>query len=99
MQMTTRADRAPASNSGGKAFTLIGLLVVIAIISIVAALLLPALSRARAQAHSTTCKNHLRQMCLALQMYVDEHQSRYPYATKIAPMWNYDHQPHPESWL
>ena len=60
-------------------FTLIELLVVIAIIGILAALLLPALSGARAGARSTTCKNHLLQMGLALNMYVDEHGGRYPY--------------------
>lgn len=62
------------------------LLVVIAIIGILAALLLPALSAAKAHAHSTTCKNHLRQMGLALQLYVQENQSRYPlYACRSAP--------------
>ena len=60
-------------------FTLIELLVVLAIIGILAALLLPVLSKARANAHSTTCKNHLHQMGIALQMYVDEHGGKYPY--------------------
>ena len=63
----------------GKAFTLMELLVVIAIIGIVAALLLPALSAAKAQARSTACKNHLRQMGQALQMYVEEHENKYPW--------------------
>jgi type II secretory pathway pseudopilin PulG len=58
---------------------LIELLLVIAVIALLAALLLPALSMAKAYAHSTTCKNHLRQMGLALQMYADEHRNRYPY--------------------
>jgi prepilin-type N-terminal cleavage/methylation domain-containing protein/prepilin-type processing-associated H-X9-DG protein len=61
------------------AFTLVELLVVIAIIGILAALLLPALSAAKAHAKSTACKNHLRQMGQALQMYVQEHDNKYPY--------------------
>jgi prepilin-type N-terminal cleavage/methylation domain-containing protein/prepilin-type processing-associated H-X9-DG protein len=62
-----------------RGFTLIELLVVIGIIAILAALLLPVLSNAKAHARSTVCKNHLHQMGLALNMYVDEHQGRYPY--------------------
>ncbi len=61
-----------------KAFSLVELLVVIAIIGIRAALLLPTLSKAKAQANSIACKNHLRQMSLALEMYVQEHNHKYP---------------------
>ena len=57
---------------------------VIAIIGILAALLLPALSKAQAQARSTSCKNKLRQMGLALQMYVQESQGKYPYSLSPA---------------
>ena len=59
------------------------LLVVIGIISILAALLLPAFSRAKAQAQALRCKNHLRQMGLALQLYVQEHRGQYPYLRAI----------------
>src|SRR5262245_23793101 len=55
-----------------RGFTLIELLVVIAIIAILAALLLPALSNARNSAHSARCKSNLRQIGLALTMYVGD---------------------------
>lgn len=60
------------------AFTLIELLVVIAIIAILAALLLPVLSRAKAMAHGIKCVNNAKQLQLAWQMYADDHQQQLP---------------------
>lgn len=60
-----------------KGFTLVELLVVIAIISILAMILLPALSRGRAQARSIQCVNNLRQLYLANTMYANEHNGYY----------------------
>jgi prepilin-type N-terminal cleavage/methylation domain-containing protein len=78
MKLMSPMNKAESRNRTLLAFTLIELLVVIAIIAILAAMLLPALARAKAKAVQTQCLSNLKQLNMVMKLYVDDNQDRTP---------------------
>ena len=71
-------NAAVRTRAGSRAFTLVEMLVVIAIIGILAGLLMPALTRARESGRQTACMNNLRQLGMAFQAYAKAFDEYFP---------------------
>ena len=90
--VSKRLSRTPA-------FTLIELLVVIAIIAILAALLLPALSKAKYASQRTACINNIRQQYLPQIMFADDNAGRFPRHDDTSPDYHRTPYTAPESYV
>jgi prepilin-type N-terminal cleavage/methylation domain-containing protein/prepilin-type processing-associated H-X9-DG protein len=83
-------DQGHTNRRGRGGFTLVELLVVVGIISVLIAILLPAMARAREQAKIVNCASNLRNLGQALLMYAGENKGRIPQHSGANPVWLWD---------
>lgn len=88
----TAQDRQPLPMRFG--FTLVELLVVVAILVVVSSLLLPALARVKGKAHAAACVSNQRQLGVAFWLYCDEHDDAFPTGAASSSVGA-----HPEDWI
>ena len=88
----------PASREYAHGFTLIELLVVIAIIAILAALLLPVLSKAKARAQGTTCTSNMKQLQTAAMLYGGDFNDYLPCNSPLSPKFGGDSTSGQPNW-
>ena len=82
--MNHRLQKAPAAFGGhARAFTLIELLVVMAVVGVLTATILPALSKAKQRGIQTRCMSNLKQVGIAIQLYVNDNDDALP-----GPIWS-----------
>jgi len=76
------------------ACTIVEMLVVVTVIAILAALLFPALARSKEKAHQAACRNNLRELGVAFQLYHADFEDQFP-----GPGSAYEYGPQPEDWI
>ena len=96
MKMRLLGSRDETGFKGG--FTLVEMLVVMAIIAILMAMLLPSISKAKAKANQTSCLNNMRQLNLAATMYASDHEEEYPARRSPTNAWPHKLKPYFVNW-